>query len=192
MINRLQVGLCGSALPPAYRATLITEGVTSFSLDLSPSSEIEDPIGQQLDLWIFHASDPSVAQEQQLERWETLAAESQVTLLVITPPSDMNSVGHCEPCLEDDYRLGIYNNLSGDQFMQTLHFAAQHTHLCTATRQLNKSLCAQGKGMEKLVEVGTALTAEKDLDRLLVKILQEGMDPRRLRCSITFFSGKRK
>jgi len=56
-----------------------------------------------------------------------------------------------------------------------IFFAAQHHQLRKQQKRLNASLDKQDSGIEKLVEIGIALSTENDLDKLLAKILNEGM-----------------
>ena len=53
-------------------------------------------------------------------------------------------------------------------------FAAEQCQLKRKTRQLSNALQRKDGDLQKLVDVGLALSAEKDLDRLLNKILAEG------------------
>ena len=58
---------------------------------------------------------------------------------------------------------------------QLVTFAADHKQLRQQQKTLNDSLVKQHSGIDKLVEIGIALSTEMDLDKLLAKILNEGM-----------------
>jgi len=58
---------------------------------------------------------------------------------------------------------------------QLASFAADHCQLRKQQKTLNASLIKQDSGIAKLVEIGIALSTEMDLDKLLAKILNEGM-----------------
>src|SRR3989338_5806777 len=55
-----------------------------------------------------------------------------------------------------------------------LAFAAEQSRLRDKTRQLTQALHSKQGDLQRLVDVGLALSAEKDLERLLGKILTEG------------------
>jgi len=97
-----------------------------------------------------------------------------------------------EQCLETDATLLIEENISRQlqlpkyaltfpdsirvhEFEKLIAFAAEHQQLRQQHQSLNDSLDKQNAGLEKLIEVGIALSTEDDIDTLLSKILSEGM-----------------
>ncbi|NIB41800.1 GAF domain-containing protein [Pseudomaricurvus alkylphenolicus] len=58
--------------------------------------------------------------------------------------------------------------------LKAIGFAAEHTRLRQQNASLNRQLKNKGEGLERLVEVGIALSGESDLEQLLEKILAEG------------------
>lgn len=60
------------------------------------------------------------------------------------------------------------------ELLALLGFAADQFHLKQKTEQLAAALQSKDGDLQKLVDVGLALSAEKDLERLLGKILTEG------------------
>ncbi|WP_068827461.1 HD domain-containing phosphohydrolase [Pseudomonas sp. BMS12] len=73
-----------------------------------------------------------------------------------------------------DGALPLPNTASEDELVALLGFAAEQFHLRQKTGQLAAALQEKDGDLQKLVDVGLALSAEKDLDRLLSKILTEG------------------
>jgi len=65
--------------------------------------------------------------------------------------------------------------LNSSTLVQLVSFAADHYQLRKQQKALNASLAKQDSGIEKLVDIGIALSTEMDLDKLLAKILNEGM-----------------
>ncbi|MGL4316709.1 MAG: HD domain-containing phosphohydrolase [Pseudomonas sp.] len=63
---------------------------------------------------------------------------------------------------------------SEDELLALLGFAAEQYRLKQKTSQLAAALHDKDGDLQKLVDVGLALSAEKDLERLLSKILTEG------------------
>lgn len=63
---------------------------------------------------------------------------------------------------------------SEDELVALLGFAAEQFRLKQKTDQLSAALHSKDGDLQKLVDVGLALSAEKDLERLLSKILTEG------------------
>ncbi|HSX69704.1 MAG TPA: GAF domain-containing protein, partial [Pseudomonas sp.] len=63
---------------------------------------------------------------------------------------------------------------SEDELIALLGFAAEQFRLRQKTDQLAAALHSKDGDLQKLVDVGLALSAEKDLERLLSKILTEG------------------
>ncbi|MBC9252556.1 hypothetical protein A9179_20010 [Pseudomonas alcaligenes] len=63
---------------------------------------------------------------------------------------------------------------SEDELVALLGFAAEQFRLKQKTSQLAAALHDKDGDLQKLVDVGLALSAEKDLERLLSKILTEG------------------
>lgn len=61
-----------------------------------------------------------------------------------------------------------------DELRALLQFAREQERLRQVTQQLATALQNKGDDLRKLVDVGLALSAERDLDRLLEKILEEG------------------
>jgi len=63
---------------------------------------------------------------------------------------------------------------TAQELLALLEFAAEQTRLRHKTNQLAEALQSKDGDLKKLVDVGLALSAEKDLERLLSKILTEG------------------
>ncbi len=61
-----------------------------------------------------------------------------------------------------------------DLLVQAVKFGSQFTDLYRQSQSLDVQLKNKGKGLERLIGVGIALSAESDIDCLLAKILTEG------------------
>lgn len=70
--------------------------------------------------------------------------------------------------------LPLPSAASEDELIALLGFAAEQFRLKQKTDQLAAALQSKDGDLQKLVDVGLALSAEKDLERLLSKILTEG------------------
>ena len=70
--------------------------------------------------------------------------------------------------------LPLPSAASEDELVALLGFAAEQFRLKQKTDQLAAALQNKDGDLQKLVDVGLALSAEKDLERLLSKILTEG------------------
>lgn len=73
-----------------------------------------------------------------------------------------------------DNILIIADNMTEKLLHNSINFSYQHQLLQTTTAGLHKSLQLQSNDMEKLVDIGIAISAEKNLAELLSKILTEG------------------
>lgn len=73
-----------------------------------------------------------------------------------------------------DGALPLPAKASEDELLALLGFAAEQFRLKQKTTQLANALQSKDGDLQKLVDVGLALSAEKDLERLLSKILTEG------------------
>lgn len=76
--------------------------------------------------------------------------------------------------VKDAEILPLPQQASAPELRALLEFAAEQGRLQQITVQLASALQTQGQDLHQLVDVGLALSAERDLDRLLEKILEEG------------------
>ncbi|MGB4073137.1 HD domain-containing phosphohydrolase [Pseudomonas sp.] len=77
-------------------------------------------------------------------------------------------------CLDQSGVLPLPARASVEELSALLRFAGEQHSLRHKTAQLTAALAGKHDDLSKLVDVGLALSAERDLDRLLEKILIEG------------------
>lgn len=83
---------------------------------------------------------------------------------------DVALVGFAPPCGV----LPLPAAADETELLALFGFAAAQVQLQRKTRQLSNALARKDGDLQKLIDVGLALSAEKDLERLLNKILAEG------------------
>jgi len=77
-------------------------------------------------------------------------------------------------CMDQPGVLPLPPHASAEELSALLRFAGEQYSLRHQTEQLAAALAGKHDDLSKLVDVGLALSAERDLDRLLEKILIEG------------------
>nr|WP_298113969.1 HD domain-containing phosphohydrolase [uncultured Pseudomonas sp.] len=97
------------------------------------------------------------------------------TLLAMRPLDDWQGCGALlVGCMDLPGVLPLPTTASAEELNALLRFALEQHALTQQTEQLAAALAGKRDDLSKLVDVGLALSAERDLDRLLEKILVEG------------------
>ena len=133
------------AASPLY-ARLIREGIALRCLEADTS------IAQGIEVLLL---DAPLLQARPLADWQACGA----SLVAFDAPPGV---------------LPLPGAASEDELLALLGFAAEQFRLRQKTDQLAAALHDKDGDLQKLVDVGLALSAEKDLERLLSKILTEG------------------
>lgn len=115
-----------------------------------------------------------------LSRGQPVPAEVQV-LLLDAALLDENPLSHWQRCgailvgcLDLPGVLPLPSASAPAELTALLRFAIEQQALRCKSEQLSAALAGKHDDLSKLVDVGLALSAERDLDRLLEKILVEG------------------
>ena len=96
-------------------------------------------------------------------------------LLALRPLADWLDCGAIlVGCMDQPGVLPLPPHASVEELAALLRFAGEQYSLRHQTEQLAAALAGKHDDLSKLVDVGLALSAERDLDRLLEKILIEG------------------
>ena len=135
---------------PAFAAHPLYPCLEGDNIRLRPIGQPEDLLGVEVVLL-----DATLLQAYPLDAWQALA-----TTLV-----SFEALAGALP---------LPATATLQEVRTLLAFAAEQSRLRDKTRQLTQALHSKQGDLQRLVDVGLALSAEKDLERLLGKILTEG------------------
>jgi HD-GYP domain-containing protein (c-di-GMP phosphodiesterase class II) len=143
-----------------------------------PSEEVESLAALQASLdgrgAALVLADPSrlAAEHEALEAWLRAGGSFQAVLVVVAEPRDGEEVLRRFPFVDDL----VARPLTPARLRLRLERALQTVHNRRVIRQLEATVTRRGNELHELNKIGVALSAERDIDKLLELILQKSRE----------------
>ena len=109
------------------------------------------------------------AERDDVEAWLRAGGSAQVVLVAVADPADGDEVLRRLPFVDDL----LLRPVTPVRLRRKLERAVEAVHSRRAIRQLENALSRKGDELSELNEIGVALSAERDIEKLLELILQQ-------------------
>jgi HD-GYP domain-containing protein (c-di-GMP phosphodiesterase class II) len=115
---------------------------------------------------------PLEAEREAIEAWLRGGGSAQAVLVAVTDPAEGDDVLRRLPFLDDL----LLRPLTPVRLRRKLERAIEAVHSRRVIRQLEEALSRKGDELSELNKIGVALSAERDINKLLDQILQKSRE----------------
>jgi HD-GYP domain-containing protein (c-di-GMP phosphodiesterase class II) len=112
------------------------------------------------------------AERDQIEAWLRAGGSAQVVLVAVADPAEADEVLRRLPFLDDV----LLRPVTPVRLRRKLERAIESVHSRRAIQQLERAYSRRGEQLSQLNQIGVALSAERDIDRLLELILSKSRE----------------